>query len=58
MRCVIMHETRGRMRVHIKKSRITLNEADILEYYLRAVNGVNEVKVYDRTCDAVIGTRL
>lgn len=54
MRCVIMHETRGRMRVHIKKSRITLNEADILEYYLRAVNGVNEVKVYDRTCDAVI----
>ena len=54
MRCVIMHETRGRMRVHIKKSRITLNEADILEYYLRAVNGVNEVKVYDRTRDAVI----
>ena len=33
---------------------MSLDEADILEYYLRAVNGVKEVKVYDRTRDAVI----
>lgn len=54
MKCVILHESRGRLRIHIEKSRMTLAEADTLEYYLRAVNGVKEVKVYDRTRDAVV----
>lgn len=54
MKCVILHETRGRMRVRIKKNRMTLDEADVLEYYLRAVSAVKDVKIYDRTCDAVI----
>lgn len=54
MKCVILHESRGRLRLHIEKSRMTLAEADTLEYYLRAVNGVKEVKVYDRTRDAVV----
>lgn len=54
MKCVILHESHGRLRIHIEKSRMTLAEADTLEYYLRAVNGVKEVKVYDRTRDAVV----
>lgn len=54
MKCVILHESRGRLRIHIEKSRMTLAEADTLEYYLRAADGVKEVKVYDRTRDAVI----
>ena len=54
MKCVILHESRGRLRIHIEKSRMTLAEADTLEYYLRAVDGVKAVKVYDRTRDAVI----
>lgn len=33
---------------------MTLHEADVLEYYLRNVSGVKDVKVYDRTCDAVV----
>ncbi|MCC8107161.1 MAG: heavy metal translocating P-type ATPase [Clostridiales bacterium] len=33
---------------------MTLRQADILEYYLRATEGVTDVKVYDRTGDAVI----
>ena len=33
---------------------MTLHQADVLEYYLRAVPGVKEVKVYDRTQDAVV----
>ena len=33
---------------------MTLSQADILEYYLRDVEGVKSVSVYDRTCDAVI----
>ena len=54
MKCKIMHTSRGRIRVHMMQKRMTLKQADILEYYLRTVNGVTEVKVYDRTCDAVI----
>ena len=33
---------------------MTLHEADVLEYYLHNVSGVKDVKVYDRTCDAVV----
>ncbi len=33
---------------------MSLADADVLEYYLRSKVAVNEVKVYDRTCDAVI----
>ena len=33
---------------------MSLDEADVLEYYMRSVDGVDEVKVYDRTRDAVI----
>ena len=54
MKCKIVHESRGRIRVHLECARMTLGEADILEYYLRNVSGVVDVKVYDRTCDAVI----
>jgi len=33
---------------------MTLHQADVVEYYLRAVDGVTDVKVYDRTGDAVV----
>lgn len=54
MKCKIMHESRGRMRIRMMQKRMTLEQADILEYYLRAADGVTDVKVYDRTCDAVV----
>lgn len=54
MKCKILHELPGRMRVHAVQPRMTLSQADILEAYLRAVDSVTEAKVYDRTCDAVI----
>ncbi|MCC8051448.1 MAG: heavy metal translocating P-type ATPase, partial [Clostridiales bacterium] len=54
MRCRILHESKGRLRVHVIQSSMTLRQADILEYYLRATEGVTDVKVYDRTGDAVI----
>ena len=57
MKCKIMHESCGRLRVHLCVSRMSLEEADILEYYLRAVEGVTEVRVYDRTQDAVVAYR-
>ena len=54
MKCKILHETTGRLRVHLCCGRMTLPQADVLEYYLRARDGVQEVKVYDRTQDAVV----
>lgn len=54
MRCSILHESKGRMRVHALQGRMTLAQADIWEAYLLQLEGVTDVKVYDRTCDAVI----
>ena len=54
MKCTILHESAGRLRVHMQCARMTLHQADVLEYYLRNVPGVTEVKVYDRTQDAVV----
>ena len=54
MKCSILHESAGRLRVHLHCGAMTLHQADVLEYYLRSVDGVTEVKVYDRTQDAVV----
>ena len=54
MRCSVLHECKGRIRVHIMRPTMSLHQADILEYYLRAKPFVRTAKVYDRTGDAVI----
>lgn len=54
MKCTILHESRGRLRVHLHCGSMSLYHADILEYYLRGIKGISQVKVYDRTQDAVI----
>ena len=54
MRCIIRSESRGRIRIHADVDRMSLAQADILEYYLRSVEGVSRVKVYERTCDASV----
>ncbi len=54
MKCTILHESSGRMRVHLHTPRMNLHQADLLEYTLRAEPGVERVTVYDRTGDAVI----
>ena len=54
MKCTILHDLPGRMRVHLCCGRMTLRQADVLEYYLLSVDGVKSVKVYDRTQDAVV----
>ena len=54
MKCTIQHDLPGRLRVHLCCGRMTLSQADVLEYYLLAVEGVESVKVYDRTQDAVV----
>ena len=52
MKCTILHQSPGRMRVHLACRRMSLREADILEYYLKNVPGVTAVKVFE-TKDAI-----
>ncbi len=54
MRYTIRHESRNVMRVHLAGTRMSLSEADILEYYLRALPFVRDVKIFERTCDAIV----
>ncbi|MBR6222346.1 MAG: heavy metal translocating P-type ATPase [Lachnospiraceae bacterium] len=54
MRFTIKHEIRNRIRIHLYMKSMTFREADTFEYYLKSVSGVREIKVYERTADAVI----
>ena len=54
MKFYIKHSMKGRIRVHMDMKRMTYKQADILEYYLKNIDSVYEVKVYEKTCDAVI----
>ncbi|MBE6869510.1 MAG: heavy metal translocating P-type ATPase [Ruminococcus albus] len=54
MKCQILHSSHNRLRVHIMRDHMTLRQADMLEYYLRAKPFVTDAKVFDRTGDAVI----
>ena len=51
---IIEHESRGRLRVRMKKYRMTLEQADLLEAYLQNQPGVLNAAVHERTCCAVI----
>ena len=54
MRCKILHECKGRIRLHAMVNRMSLEEADQLENYLNASPVIQHAKVYERTCDMVI----
>ena len=54
MKCRILSEIDGRMRVRLSLPRMSLKQADIVEEYLGAVPGVKSVKVFDRNCDVVV----
>ena len=54
MKFCIKHEMKGRLRIHIIQNRMTYAEADTLSWYLEEQENVTEVKVYERTADAVI----
>lgn len=54
MKWNILHESRGRIRLHLNKPRLSMAEADQLQAYLAGLPGVRAAAVYERTCDAVI----
>ncbi|MDD4849955.1 MAG: heavy metal translocating P-type ATPase [Gemmiger sp.] len=54
MNCTILHESKGRIRLHIARRRISDRDADVLVYALNGVGGVRQVTVYERTGDVVV----
>ena len=54
MKCTILHEGKGRMRVHVEKVRMTLHRADVLDAYLNHHDAIVHAAVYERTGDVVI----
>lgn len=54
MKFKILHEIKGRMRIHIAQNSMTDKEADTLQYYLDNCAEIHDAKVYERTQDAVI----
>ena len=54
MKCKILHESAGRLRVHLCAGRMSCRQADLLEAWLAAREGVTAVTVYDRTGDAAV----
>ena len=54
MNCRILHEASGRMRIHINRFRMTASQADLVEYAIRSLSCVEDVRVYERTGNAII----
>lgn len=54
MKFRIVHEIKGRIRIHIIGKPMSLKDADILQYYLQSQPSVCAAKVYERTQDAAI----
>lgn len=57
MKCTILHEGKGRMRVHVCAVRMTLHRADVLEAYLNGQDMIQKATVYERTGDVVLTYR-
>ena len=49
MRCQILHESPGRLRIDTLQSYMTAEQADRLEYYLKDITGVTNASVSRRT---------
>ena len=54
MKFIIKHEIRGRLRIHVVQGKMTCAEADTLFWFLDRQKNITDVKVYERTADAVI----
>ena len=54
MKCQILHEGKGRIRVHVCNVRMTLHRADVLEAWLNNQDTIDKAVVYERTGDVVI----
>ena len=54
MKFQIKNESKRRIRIHMSVYRMNYVQADTLQYFLAGLNGIQEVKVNDRTCDVTV----
>lgn len=54
MNCRILDECAGRLRVHAEVKKLTMHEADILEFYLNGTEGILHASVHERTGNIII----
>ena len=54
MKFQIMHESDAMIRLRAVQCRMTIEQADLLEEYIRRIPGVDAVTVHERTCGVVI----
>ena len=54
MRFQILHEIKGRMRIHVVQKYMTDEQAEALQYFLNQHDAIISAKVYERTQDVVI----
>lgn len=54
MKFRVLHESKGRIRVHAECRGMSFEQADLLELYLKSSPGIKSAAVYERTGDAVV----
>lgn len=54
MKFKILHEIKGRIRIHLAQKQMTFQEADVLQYYLTSQDNIVSVKIYERNQDVTI----
>ena len=54
MKAKILHETRGRIRFGLSMKKMTMDQADQMESWLRRQPGIEEATVHERTCCVII----
>ena len=54
MKCTVLHENKGRIRVHFDLEKMNLRQAECIEEYFGANAFIVKATVYDKTCDAVV----
>ena len=54
MKFIIKHEAQGRMRIQLAQPRMSLEQADLLELYLRGLPQVTRAAVHERTRCAIV----
>ena len=54
MRFQILHEASGRVRLRAVQPSMSMEQADLLEAWLRALPGVDQVTVHERICGIII----
>ena len=54
MNAIILHESRGRIRLKIRQKQMTLAQADLLEAWLQQKSWCRQVTVHERTCAVIL----